>query len=326
MESPHASRQPNGYVAVIVTFAAGATTLFLRLIARRLTRVQLWWDDYIAVVAFLSAGVWSAFVLWCKCIAVGIKIYLLIRVGLDVGLGKHLQDIQMPQARVLETSRLILFHAELAYAFSLAWAKLAILAFYWRMFKTSSIRIPIQVLTACTLVWLVLRVYLTIIGDGQRLTSVCRLSLLYSIAFPSKSSGKQILTAFATLMVRPDIRLLTSDVLLIVSRNLVDSKFFFGTVLTHLLIDIVILALPVIEVQKLQLPLSQRLGIIGMFMFGIFVCVASVVVLVFSINYDAKSVDMPWNIAPIIIWASVEVNLAIVSGRFMVLKQNISSS
>lgn len=97
--------------------------------------------------------------------------------------------------------------------------------------------------------------------------------------------------------------------------NIDDSRFFFGTVLTHLIIDIVILALPVIEVQKLRLPLSQRLGIMGMFMFGIFVCIASVVVLVYSIHYDTKSVEMPWNIAPIIIWATVEVNLAIVSGE-----------
>lgn len=94
-----------------------------------------------------------------------------------------------------------------------------------------------------------------------------------------------------------------------------DSKFFFGTVLAHLIIDVAILVLPVIEVQKLKLPLSQRLGISGMFLFGIFVCVASIVVLYYSIRYDADDIEMPYNIAPIIIWATVEVNLAIVSGE-----------
>lgn len=95
-----------------------------------------------------------------------------------------------------------------------------------------------------------------------------------------------------------------------------DSKFFFGTVFVHLVIDIIILALPIIEVRKLQLPLSQRLGIMAMFGFGVFVCVASIIVMVLSIGYDATSVEMPWHVAPIIIWATAEVNLAIVSSTF----------
>jgi hypothetical protein len=47
-----------------------------------------------------------------------------------------------------------------------------------------------------------------------------------------------------------------------------DSKFFFGTVLTHLLLDIIILSLPVLQVRKLQLPTSQKIGVTAMFMFG----------------------------------------------------------
>lgn len=78
----------------------------------------------------------------------------------------------------------------------------------------------------------------------------------------------------------------------------------------------VILALPVIEVQKLHLPMAQRLGIMGMFLFGIFVCIASIVVLVYSLQFDTASIEMPFNIVNIIIWATVEVNLAIMSGKF----------
>jgi hypothetical protein len=87
----------------------------------------------------------------------------------------------------------------------------------------------------------------------------------------------------------------------------------------HLIIDLTILALPVFEVRKLQLPLSQRIAIMAMFGFGIFVCVASVVVMVLSVRYDSSSVEMPWHVAPIIIWATAEVNLAIVSGAFTYL-------
>jgi hypothetical protein len=48
-----------------------------------------------------------------------------------------------------------------------------------------------------------------------------------------------------------------------------DSKFFFGTVLAHLVLDVVILALPVIQVYQLKLPVSQKIAISAMFTFGI---------------------------------------------------------
>lgn len=48
-----------------------------------------------------------------------------------------------------------------------------------------------------------------------------------------------------------------------------DSKFFFGTILVHVCIDIAILVLPVMQIQKLRLPTLQKLGIVIMFTFGI---------------------------------------------------------
>ncbi|KAH7119727.1 hypothetical protein B0J11DRAFT_582236 [Dendryphion nanum] len=261
LDRTHASRQLNAYTCLFITFAAAAITLASRLIARRLTRLRLWYDDYLAIMAFLFAGVWAGLTIW----------------WLQLGLGLYLDEIPIPDHIILEKSRLILWNIELFYAFSLAFSKFAILAFYWRMFKTSDIKIPIKVLIGCTVIWLILRTFLAI---------------------------------FHCVPVQKFWQVQLDGVC-----NINDSKFFFGTVLTHLVIDVAILALPVIEVQKLKLPLSQRLGISGMFLFGIFVCVASVVVLYYSIQYDADTTEMPWNIAPIIIWASVEVNLAIVSGK-----------
>jgi hypothetical protein len=48
-----------------------------------------------------------------------------------------------------------------------------------------------------------------------------------------------------------------------------DSKFFFGTILVHVLIDIAILVLPIMQIRKLQLPRLQKVGISLMFCFGI---------------------------------------------------------
>lgn len=51
--------------------------------------------------------------------------------------------------------------------------------------------------------------------------------------------------------------------------NIDDSKFFFGTVLTHLVLDLAILSLPVLQVRKLKLRTAQKVGVCAMFLFGI---------------------------------------------------------
>ncbi|KAF2680924.1 hypothetical protein K458DRAFT_89504 [Lentithecium fluviatile CBS 122367] len=266
LPTPHGSRQTNAYVCLFITFVAAAIAITLRLVARRLMKVSLWLDDYFAVAAFLFACVWNGLLIW----------------WLHSGFGLFLIEIDMPAEVTLERSRLILWNAELFYAFSLGSAKLAILGFYWRMFRTSKLRLPIQILAGSTIVWLILRTFLAIFHCVP-VAKFWRPSILGHCAID-------------------------------------DSRFFFGTVLVHLIIDIVILALPVIEVRKLQLPLTQRLGIIAMFGFGIFVCVASVVVMVLSVGYDGHGNELPWNVAPIIIWATAEVNLAIVSACLPILR------
>lgn len=44
------------------------------------------------------------------------------------------------------------------------------------------------------------------------------------------------------------------------------------------------------------------------------ICAAAIVVIVAATQFDATSVDLTWNICPIVVWATVEVNLVTVSG------------
>ncbi|KAE8390747.1 hypothetical protein BDV23DRAFT_172188 [Aspergillus alliaceus] len=53
-------------------------------------------------------------------------------------------------------------------------------------------------------------------------------------------------------------------------------QFFFGNAISNLLIDVVILALPIPMVLQLQLRLTQKLTILGIFLLGGFVCIASI--------------------------------------------------
>ena len=48
------SRQPEIYVAVTVTLIASTTALILRLVARRWKKLALWFDDYLAIIAWVS--------------------------------------------------------------------------------------------------------------------------------------------------------------------------------------------------------------------------------------------------------------------------------
>ncbi|ORY17503.1 hypothetical protein BCR34DRAFT_439635, partial [Clohesyomyces aquaticus] len=258
------SRQVNLYICLSITFAAATLVLVLRLIERRITKLHIWYDDWLAIFAFKFAIPWCALVLW----------------WVQISLGLHHADNPLPQAWVLEQSRLILWLVELIYSFSLPCAKLSILALYWRMFSRSTIRVPIQIVGVCVMIWL---------------TTI--LTILHCI--PVQKFWQPSIPGHCAIA---------------------DSAWFFGTVLTHPILDILVLSLPIIEIWRLQLPFAQKVAVTWMFMFGIFVCMSSVVVLYYSIRYDQHSIEMPWNISPNILWSTAEVNLAVVTACLPMLR------
>lgn len=55
----------NVFIPVAATTVFATIFIVLRFLARRVTRVSLWWDDYMAVAAFFFALAWVAMVLIC---------------------------------------------------------------------------------------------------------------------------------------------------------------------------------------------------------------------------------------------------------------------
>jgi hypothetical protein len=49
-----ANRQPELYAAALIPYTAAATALVLRMVARRKMKMMLMWEDYLAIVAFVS--------------------------------------------------------------------------------------------------------------------------------------------------------------------------------------------------------------------------------------------------------------------------------
>ncbi|KAF1949150.1 hypothetical protein CC80DRAFT_497734 [Byssothecium circinans] len=259
-----AGLQVNIYVSVGVTWFAALATLIGRVLARRMARVDWWFDDYFSVLAFLFATGYCA---------------IMIEWTLHWYLGKLMPDSldDAARERVLYYCGMLGFFNSLCYASSLACSKLSILAFYWRLFKVSVIRIPILLMVGISAVWWIIRTFM--------LTFRC---------VPTRAIwDKSIKDAVC---------------------NIDSDKFFMGTITTHFLLDVAILVLPIVPVFKLRLRLQQKLGIVGFFLLGTIVCVASCIVLVILVHWPATTTQLPYDYATFCIWGAVEVNIAVVSG------------
>ncbi|KAM5342197.1 hypothetical protein ACJ41O_015228 [Fusarium nematophilum] len=254
-----AGLQENIYVSTAITWVAAFVALIMRGFARRMTKMSWWYDDYFCVLAFVSSG-------------------LLLRT-MHWSLGQYMPDSLDEETReeILYNSRRLGFFNSLTYAFSIACSKLAILFLYWRIFKHSAIRIPIQVLLVVSVMWIILRTFMVIFR-----------CIPVQYYWDKNIDG---------------------------SCKIKDTEFFFSTVLTHFLMDIVILILPVLEVSKLRLRLGQKLAVTGLFVLGFIVCLASIFALVEAIRYNPKSTQIPYDYALYCIWGSVEINIAVVSGK-----------
>lgn len=56
-----------GVVGVVVsTFVLTLISVILRVVARRITHVHLWWDDHFAIVALLFSIAWCSVVMVCE--------------------------------------------------------------------------------------------------------------------------------------------------------------------------------------------------------------------------------------------------------------------
>lgn len=56
------------------------------------------------------------------------------------------------------TTKKFLFFIEHLYAFTLFFAKVSILSFYWRMFRVTNIKVFIKILIVCSILWILARV------------------------------------------------------------------------------------------------------------------------------------------------------------------------
>ncbi|KAF5020867.1 hypothetical protein F66182_7122 [Fusarium sp. NRRL 66182] len=263
---------PNIIASAAITLPLATLALIARLVARRITKAGYGYDDAFAVVG------------WIGSLALLINGMLWIRDGL----GRPMEHGLTDDFTFADKNRLAWIHmftTSFTYTFAIAFSKFAILAFYWRLFQFSDIRIPIQVLSCIAVAWFLLRLFMV---------------TLQCIPITTLWNGTQ-----EDKDTKCHIR---------------ESTFFFSTVLTHVLIDGAILILPAIEVGKLHLPKGQKVAVIALFAFGAITCLASIFVLIESFRFESHSKQMTLQMAQHYAWSIAECNFAVIAACLPMLR------
>ncbi|KAJ5984730.1 hypothetical protein N7481_006829 [Penicillium waksmanii] len=95
--------------------------------------------------------------------------------------------------------------------------------------------------------------------------------------------------------------------------------FYLGNAAANVTTDVLILLVPIPLTWKLQMRTSQKILIIGIFLLGGFVCVASLV-RIYYMAFLGHSVDITWIMGDVFIWSSVEPSIGILCACLPTLK------
>ncbi|KAH9907260.1 hypothetical protein F4778DRAFT_777696 [Xylariomycetidae sp. FL2044] len=201
----------------ILAFLATAA-VFARFWARRLTRFPVGLDDYLTA---------AALVIQHACLVCAVIDVLLGGLGRDM----RLVVAQDPNSIVVLFKSL--FAGEMLYGVGSPLIKLAVLAFYWRIFPTRTVKVGCIVLGSLSIGWCVAILVTNLVQ--------CR---------PIRAYWDQ------ELQLLPETQCI--DVIL----------YFFGNSIANCVIDLATLMLPIHETLKLQTTRSKKLGIVSIFILG----------------------------------------------------------
>ncbi|KAF2125243.1 hypothetical protein P153DRAFT_378743 [Dothidotthia symphoricarpi CBS 119687] len=99
------------------------------------------------------------------------------------------------------------------------------------------------------------------------------------------------------------------------------SKFWLANAILNISTDVIVLALPIREIFKLQLKLQEKIMLCSVFLLGGFVTITSTLRVTAVANSVHNQQDQTWNFIPRGIWTLVEANLGIICASLTVLRQ-----
>ncbi|KAH7068960.1 hypothetical protein BKA63DRAFT_397026, partial [Paraphoma chrysanthemicola] len=101
------------------------------------------------------------------------------------------------------------------------------------------------------------------------------------------------------------------------------SMFWIANAVLNIATDVIVLALPVREVWKLQLRLQEKIMLYAVFLLGGFVTITSILRVTAVANSVRNQQDQTWNFITRGVWTLIEANLGIICACLIVLKQAV---
>ncbi|MCJ1356672.1 MAG: hypothetical protein MMC33_006667 [Icmadophila ericetorum] len=257
------------YAAGITTWVIAVIALSLRILGRRVSGNSLWWDDRFIIIAMVRNFSKRPLLLDTKINRLSIGLGLPITVALD----RH--------PTVFLNTLKGLYAAGIIFPLNIAAAKFSLLAFYWRIFRVPSIRIPIYILATIITSWFI---------------------AVFIIAFCACIPTAK----FWDFTIHG------------VCINL--HNYYLALAIANSATDFALLALPLPLIWHLQITNIQKLELSGAFVIGGFTCVVSVVRLRYIVPLDVTSLNITWNLVDFLIWTVVESSCSVISACLPLLR------
>ncbi|KAH7382070.1 hypothetical protein BKA64DRAFT_684859 [Cadophora sp. MPI-SDFR-AT-0126] len=179
----------------------------------------------------------------------------------------------IPERTLLANAKTV-YVAELFYYTIQFSLKFSILAFYWRLFQTSN-RVPIYAVACFVASWFV----------ASFLVAAFQCVPVASLWDPALAATAQCVEL---------------------------APFFFGTSIPNILADLFLLLLPMPYVWQLKITTTQKLFVIGLFLLGGFVLIASVIRLRLLLLLDIRGFPAKWAVEDTVLWSAVENCMGVV--------------
>ncbi|KAI9674924.1 MAG: hypothetical protein M1822_008986 [Bathelium mastoideum] len=256
---PDATKGPQLVASGVTMIALSFIAIVLRFTSRWLIDARILLDDWLILCALPFA--------WAEGIVD-------INGTYHYNFGQH---IAHATPSILEGFLAATWAFQLLYNFAIAFAKLSILALYWRIFHVPSFKVPLLLTTSLVMSWLV----------------GCMFAAIFSCT---------PVDGFWKLAER--------------QHCINNIAFYIGQAVGNIIIDLCLLALPIMMISRLQISLSQKIAVMGIFLLGAFVTLTSALrlwQLILTQEQDQPGeFDPTWTLVGAAVWSTVECNLSIV--------------
>ncbi|KAH7020688.1 hypothetical protein B0J12DRAFT_610769 [Macrophomina phaseolina] len=243
-------------LAASICYALSVIAVVLRFAARKIARSGMWYDDWLSLTGLVFVGVFVSLVL------------------VDLPGYNALHGELLPESMIIEHTKSV-YISSLCYYTAQCSLKYSIIAFYWRIFNTTSIRIPIYFAAFSVTAWYI----------ASFLVVALQCVPVAAIWTPSLASTAKCVE------LRP---------------------FFFGTSIPNILTDFFLLVLPIPYVWRLRITILQKLFVLGFLLLGGFVLIASIFRLHFLLKLDLKNYAINWTVQDCVVLSMIESCMGVV--------------